>query len=271
MNIFKLTLVSVFVFGASCGVAFSQTIAGAGSTSASESQSAAAAGAVGIAIGAPGGGGSVGAQGGIGSPGSISAFSPVGLGVGGSSGASANASPTIVVGSGNTYEAADLGDSVPTLFVPNLTTSNGTCMGSLSTGIAVSGFGGGFGKTYTSAECNARFNANQLNALGAPDLAMEVMCAVDAIYNADQRMKRPRCQPRDEAGTTDSTTMYQNTAPVGGGSGGAPMEAVDMKWFDKDPLTGSYSTIDTDTTDYVLREDGMLHYQDSGLPDRGER
>ena len=223
-----------------------QSSAGAGAASQSTSGAIAGAGAQAGAVGIQvntGSSGGVGAQtAGAGAAGNTSLFSPVGLGLGGgsSSGSSSSSSNQNIVGSGNTYnyEAPDLGDTVPTLFIPNLTTSNGTCMGSLSSGISVSGFGGGFGKTYTSEECNARFNANQMNALKAPGVAYEIMCGLDSVYNADMRSSVangtvPRCASRDEA----------SIDPV------AYIEPVEMKWFEQDPLTGAYSVIDHETPD----------------------
>ena len=140
---------------------------------------------------------------GAGSQSASKSFSGSGASAG--AGASANASPTIVVGSGNTYEASDLSEGLPAVFIPALTTSNGTCMGSFSTGLVVSGFGGGVGKTYTSDECNARFNSNQMNALGYKYVAMEIMCGLPEVFAADARNSaangtKPRCaQPAEPA------------------------------------------------------------------------
>ncbi len=206
----KFTLFTAVLLTGLTQAAVAQSGAVAGSLAGSESNSGASAGAAGFGFGGQG----------------------IGVGGGGGS-ASANASPTIVVGSGNVYEAPDLGDHVPTMFIPNLTTSNGTCMGSFSSGLTVSGFGGGIGKTYTSGECNARFNANQMNALGAKQVAFEIMCSLDSVYDADQRAGTMRCADRD-AGTTEPTAAAESKTPV---------NTVEMKYWTRDPLTGAYQVI----------------------------
>jgi uncharacterized protein YecT (DUF1311 family) len=60
------------------------------------------------------------------------------------------------------------------------------------------GIGLAFGKTYVSGPCNARFNANQLNAIGQSEMAMEVMCGISSVAEADARMAEaygtlPKC------------------------------------------------------------------------------
>jgi len=152
-----MVLGSIAIFLGMANLAFAESNAGAISGSASESTSS--SGSIGLGQGGSGYGGS-------------------------SHSSSANQN---IVGSGNTYEAADFGEQVPTMFIPNLTTSNGTCANSFSMGGSGAGFGVAFGKTYVSGPCNARFNANQLNALGHKRLAMETMCGIKSVYEADQR------------------------------------------------------------------------------------
>jgi len=149
-----------------------------------------------------------------------------GIGVGGASGSSSSSRNELITNNGNTYEAQDLGDAVAAVIIPALTTSNGTCMGSTSGGVGVSGFGAAFGTTYTSDPCNVRFNANQMNALGQPDLALELMCSQDSVYEADLRMGlaggKQICTPRDEASTDPVATWFptdnQNTMAMLEGS-----------------------------------------------------
>lgn len=202
----------------------------AGAIAGSQSGSAAQAGAIGIQVntGAPSGGAGIAGTSSTASGGTsnTSLFSPVGLGVssggsgGGGGSASSNASPTIVVGSGNTYEAADLSKAVPTLFIPNLTTSNNTCALSMSAGLALSGFGGSVGSTYVSDECNRRFDANQVLAIGGKSaqlLSLEIMCESDSVYFADMRMAKttgslPRCASRDEV-THDGMVQVKYAPP----------------------------------------------------------
>jgi len=183
----KLVITAAFIIGAgSGGISSAQTtIAGAGSTSQSGAAAQAQAGSVGYA-----------------------------LGVGGSSGSSANNS----ISFDNHSVGSDLSDQVPTMFIPNLTTSNGTCANSFSMGGSGAGFGVAFGKTYVSGPCNARFNANQLNSLGMDKLAMETMCGIKSVYEADQRLKAqgriPRCVSREEAETDPVSTVDPTGEPA---------------------------------------------------------
>ena len=131
-------------------------------------------------------------------------FSAAGAGAGASAGASANNRNQNIVGSGNVYEASDISDSVPAVFVPALTTSNNTCANSFSGGGSGAGFGFSIGKTYVSEPCNIRFNANQMNALGYKHLAVELMCSMSSVFEADARNARangtlPKCaQPVED-------------------------------------------------------------------------
>ena len=158
------------------------------------------------------------------------------------------------------------------MFIPNLTTSNGTCANSFSMGGSGAGFGVAFGKTYVSGPCNARFNANQLNSLGMGALAMETMCSIKSVYEADQRLKAqgriPRCVSTEaEADDTAAVTLGPDGEPV-------------VVWFDDKEMdeVNSLAMNDAnvsdpandDMTDYALSEDGMLHYVDNGLPTHGD-
>ena len=200
---FVITAALIIGTGSS-GIALAQTaVAGAGSQSQSQSGAAAGSASYGYAQGGGGGGGG---------------------------------SSQLITNNGNTYEAVDMSERVPGVIMPALTTSNGTCMGSTSGGIGISGFGGSFGSTYTSNPCNVRFNANQMNALGQPELALEMMCSQDSVYEADLRRGlaggKQVCTKRDEVSVDPVAT-----------------------WF---PEEG--------TSEYVMQDDGMLHYVDDGLP-----
>lgn len=91
-------------------------------------------------------------------------------------------------------QGSDLGKSIPTAIAPALTTTlSETCLGSATGSMALSGFGGTFGKTYRDDDCIARLHARELRSMGMQDMAMEVLCARPMIYTAMARVaKRKR-------------------------------------------------------------------------------
>ena len=66
----------------------------------------------------------------------------------------------------------------PAAMAPGLTSSFGTCLGSVGFGGAVPGYGGGFGFTYPDKHCNAREDAKILAALVGGPAAVARMCQV---------------------------------------------------------------------------------------------
>jgi len=122
-----------------------------------------------------------------------------------------------MVNSGNNYKTS----IPPYIAAPSLTTSNDTCAESFTTGGVGAGFGLTFGKTYVSKPCNTRYNANQMTALGKADIAIEMMCAMDDIYEADLRLAKhkdidPVCVPRDSSHQNNASEVItlSNDAPV---------------------------------------------------------
>jgi len=123
-----------------------------------------------------------------------------------------------IVNSGNTFKST----IPPYIAAASLTTSNNTCAESFTTGGVGAGFGLTFGKTYVSKPCNTRYNANQMTALGKPDIAVEMMCAMDDIYEADLRLAKhkgtpPACVPRDSTyqnNPSEVVTLAPNKPPI---------------------------------------------------------
>lgn len=200
------------------GLPIPSSVTIADSQSTSSAAAGAQAGAIGIQINA-GGGGGVDAQGnpvatsavagGTARSAGGAAVAGSGFGMGGHGGSSsannAGNSQAIVF---NT-EAPDLGEQVPGIVAPALTTTlSGTCFGSASGGVAGAGFGVTLGKTYEDKECQRRLNANSLNALGLSGLAMEVMCGTPEVLKADARMPKPVCaQNQASVGPTEQDAL----------------------------------------------------------------
>lgn len=66
--------------------------------------------------------------------------------------------------------------NVPSMASPNLTTSNDTCMGSVSGSVAVPGFGIGGGSTVIDENCVMLKNSRELWNMGMRAAAMARMC-----------------------------------------------------------------------------------------------
>jgi len=185
---------------------------------------------------------------------SSSTSGSIGLGLGGSSnGGASNANNSISFD--NHSVGSDLSDQVPTMFIPNLTTSNGTCANSFSMGGSGAGFGVAFGKTYVSGPCNARFNANQLSSLGMQDLAMETMCGIKSVYEADQRLKDmgqiPKCVDKNppEVQPVADTEIGPDGQPVVVWFADAEMGEVNQMAMNDASISDPNSN---DMTDYEL-------------------
>lgn len=80
-----------------------------------------------------------------------------------------------------TYEASVIPDNVkirnvPDAVGPALASSNDTCMGSTSGGIAAAGFGISLGSTWTDGNCKMLKNSRELWNMGMKAAAMARMC-----------------------------------------------------------------------------------------------
>lgn len=98
-----------------------------------------------------------------------------------------------------TNNGSDLGDAVPAVVAPSLTTTlSETCMGSTSMGVAGAGFGVSFGSTWKDEACVRRLDSRELRSFGsglAPNdailfhfAAKERMCADPKIRQAFERV-----------------------------------------------------------------------------------
>lgn len=66
--------------------------------------------------------------------------------------------------------------NVPSIGGPALTSSNDTCMGSTSGGVAVAGFGFSLGSTWTDKNCKMLKNSRELWNMGMRAASMARMC-----------------------------------------------------------------------------------------------
>lgn len=104
----------------------------------------------------------------------------IGVGVGYSEGSSADNSVTITEAENLKKSRVDIRNN-PDVIAPGLVTSNGTCMGSTSVGASGALAGVSLGTTWTSEECNLRYNSKHLESLGFTDAAALVSCQVESM------------------------------------------------------------------------------------------
>jgi len=98
-----------------------------------------------------------------------------------------------------TVNGSDLGDRVPDVVAPGLTTTlSETCMGSISLGASFSGFGLGGGKTLIDADCVNRLNAREIARMGHVDVATEIMCENDVVRQAFKLAAKPCLKDQPE-------------------------------------------------------------------------
>ena len=107
-----------------------------------------------------------------------------------------------------TEEAEKLGDRVPDVIAPGLTSTNGTCLGSFSAGVGISGVGVSGGKTILDEGCDRRYNAARMHDFGYSEIALEIMCADEEVYEAAMRVAQYNNQKPVCAGDDPSSTAY---------------------------------------------------------------
>ena len=134
-------------------------------------------------------------------------------------------------------------ENVPAMAAPGLTTTlTETCMGSTSGAFAIAGLGVSGGTTWTDKNCVRRLDAREIRAMGAAEVAKELMCTGENNYNAFKRaakkLNKPSlaCVPNPEfdnptkvAGETkneDKTAMIDDTPTIFGFNGAPVKEDV---------------------------------------------
>lgn len=75
------------------------------------------------------------------------------------------------------YSGTQTIKNVPSMAAPNLATSNDTCMGSTSGGIAVPGFGASLGGNWVDPNCKMLKNSRELWNMGMKAAALALMCS----------------------------------------------------------------------------------------------
>jgi hypothetical protein len=75
--------------------------------------------------------------------------------------------------------------TVPNIQAPSLTTTlSDTCMGSVSFGLAFTGFGATGGSTMVDQACVRRLDAREFRAMGLNDVALALLCQSDSNRKA---------------------------------------------------------------------------------------
>lgn len=92
------------------------------------------------------------------------------------SGAASLGNETTITFEGTTIPTTQTIKNVPSVGGPALTSSNDTCMGSTSGGVAVAGFGFNLGSTWTDKNCKMLKNSRELWNMGMRAASMARMC-----------------------------------------------------------------------------------------------
>ena len=125
---------------------------------------------------------------------------------------------TEVVSSGTTTVR-----NVPSVNGPPLTSSNDTCMGSVSGSLNVAGFGGGFGSTYKDANCVMLKNSRELWNMGMRGAALARMC-MDSENREALEITGFKC-PQTEKAERDVAALEQKRTALA--TAGQKPEIVD--------------------------------------------
>lgn len=97
---------------------------------------------------------------------------------------------SLAIAAGNQQAARDVAattqtiKNTPSIGISQLTSSNDTCMGSVSAGGSGPGFSIGFGTTYTDENCKMLKNSRELWNMGMKGAAMALMCTNPANREA---------------------------------------------------------------------------------------
>ena len=139
-------------------------------------------------------------------------------GAGGSSSSTLNINNPASISSRTEVSGTQTLKNVPTALAPSLAAAGiETCLGSVSGGASVVGFGGSFGGTIPDPGCNARLDARSLWNMGLKSAAVARLCLSPDIY---------RSMP-------DVCARYMpaapGVAPVVVASAGGPVEVIVQK------------------------------------------
>lgn len=106
--------------------------------------------------------------------------------------------------------------NVPTVYAPNLITSNDTCMGSSSIGAGGPGFGFSFGTSWTDANCIMLKNAREVYNMGMPDVAFARLCMDELNREAIELVGRvcPQTTRDQKAAAAKAAAAPAKTAAV---------------------------------------------------------
>lgn len=117
---------------------------------------------------------------------------------GAASSSSSNQSVTVTEAAIPTHTSSDVElKNVPSILSPSLTSSNDTCMGSSSAGIAGAGFGVSLGSSWADKNCVMLKNSRELWNMGFKAAAMARMC-MDAMNKQALEMTGYVCPVKEE-------------------------------------------------------------------------
>ena len=121
--------------------------------------------------------------------------------------------------------------NVPNVAGPALTSSNDTCMGSTSGGVAGAGFGVSLGSTWTDGNCKMLKNSRELWNMGMRAAALALMCK-DSDNKDALEVTGFTCPTKDEkksaqaAPAAPTAAADQAAAPIQTASADAPKKVV---------------------------------------------
>lgn len=120
-----------------------------------------------------------------------------------------------VNGSGNGGASVNV-ESAPSAYAPGLAASNGTCMGSTSAGSGNSTLALSFGTTWADGDCNARYDAQILFALGQQRAALARLCQRpdNARALADAGMPCPSAEKRASGAPAAAAVAHLSDDPL---------------------------------------------------------
>lgn len=129
----------------------------------------------------------------------------------GDAGSSAN-NTKATVEYGGTYTVKN----APAVAAPSLTTTlSDTCMGSVSFGLSLTGFGASAASTMVDQACVRRLDSREFRAMGLNDVALALLCQSDANRKAVESTGHDCPGTTRPAVAAASPTIQQESVPVG--------------------------------------------------------